>query len=106
MNLTLSRIFLALVGLVACPAASTAIEKPASAAELFGYAKLWDVNIRISEDSYSALTPEGGRGFDRDFPYAEGEVVIAGHDPLKVGLRYKGNSSYSSAGNTNKKSFK
>jgi len=106
MHFTLSIIFLALAGLVACPATSTAIEKPSTAAELFGYTKLWDVEIRISEQNYRTLTPAGGRGFDRDFPYAAGEVVIAGHAPLKVGLRYKGNSSYSSASNTNKKSFK
>jgi len=106
MNLTLSRIVLSLAGLVACPATSTAIEKPSTAAELFGYTKLWDVEIRISEQNYRTLTPAGGRGFDRDFPYAAGEVLIAGHEPLKVGLRYKGNSSYSSASNTNKKSFK
>lgn len=106
MKLTLSTVLLSLAALAAFPCTSTATEKPASAAELFGYAKLWDVEIRISEKGYQALTPEGGRGFDRDFPYAAGEVLIAGHEALKVGLRYKGNSSYSSAGNTNKKSFK
>ena len=72
MNLTLSRIVLSLAGLVACPATSTAIEKPSTAAELFGYTKLWDVEIRISEQNYRTLTPAGGRGFDRDFPVLSG----------------------------------
>jgi len=80
--------------------------RPDTAAELFGYAKIWDVKIHISEEAYRALVPTQGRGFDRDYPYAEGQVEIAGHAPLRVGLRYKGNSSYSSASGTKKKSFK
>lgn len=104
---TLSRTSLALGALfISLPTLSTAVEKPSSAAELFGYTRLWDVQIRISEENYRALAPKQGRGFDRDFPYAEGEVAIAGHAPLKAGLRYKGNSSYSTASNTKKKSFK
>ncbi len=106
MNPNLSIILVSFVALAAFPSSSRALEKPSSAAELFEYSKVWDVEIRISEEGYKALTPEGGRGFDRDFPYATAEVLIAGHDPLKVGLRYKGNSSYSSAGDTKKKSFK
>lgn len=107
MNSCISRIFLVLVpALISWPASSPATEKPSTAAELFGFAKLWDVELRISEKNYRALTPEQGRGFDRDFPYAEGEVSIAGHAPVRAGLRYKGNSSYSSASRTKKKSFK
>ena len=88
------------------PSLPAAGGKPSTAAELFGFAKIWDVEIRISEEAYRALAPTQGRGFDRDYPYAEGQVAIAGHLPLKVGLRYKGNSSYSSASGTKKKSFK
>ncbi len=80
--------------------------KPSTAAELFGYTKIWDVEIRVSEEGYRTLAPPRSRGFGRDYPYAEGQVAIAGHAPLKVGLRYKGNSSYSSASGTKKKSFK
>jgi len=101
------RIFLVLTVLLFSPPPTTLGEdKPATAAELFGYTKLWDVEFRISEKDYRDLAPSQGRGFDRDFTYVEGEVTIAGHGPLKVGLRYKGNSSYSSASNTKKKSFK
>ncbi len=81
-------------------------EKPTTAAELFRFDKVWDVHIRIGEDDHRSLTPQQGPGFDRDFPYVQATVEIAGHASLKVGLRYKGNSSYSSAGGTKKKSFK
>ena len=86
--------------------AVAADEKPANAAELFDYTRLWDVRIHISEDSFRGLEPKQARGFDRDFPYVEATVEIAGHPSLKVALRYKGNSSYSSARDTKKKSFK
>ena len=86
--------------------AVAADEKPANAAELFDYARLWDVRIHISEDSFRSLEPKQARGFDRDFPYVEATVEIGGHPSLKVALRYKGNSSYSSARDTKKKSFK
>ena len=86
--------------------AVAADEKPVNAAELFDYARLWDVRIHISEDSFRGLEPKQVRGFDRDFPYVEATVEIAGHPSLKVALRYKGNSSYSSARDTKKKSFK
>lgn len=92
--------------LLTAPSLPAADGKPDTAAELFGYAKIWNVEIHISEEAYRTLAPTQGRGFDRDYPYAEGQVVIAGHAPLRVGLRYKGNSSYSSASGTKKKSFK
>jgi hypothetical protein len=98
---------LALVVLLLFNRTAPAADKiPATPTELFGYTKIWDVDIRVSGKAYLSLPPTGGRGFDREFPYAEALVSIAGHAPLKVGLRYKGNSSYSSASATKKKSFK
>ncbi|MEC9348277.1 MAG: hypothetical protein VX387_01045 [Planctomycetota bacterium] len=70
------------------PSLPAADGKPSTAAELFGYTKIWDVEIRISEEAYRTLDPPRSRGFGRDYPYAEGQVAIAGHVPLKVGLRY------------------
>ncbi|MFP6631135.1 MAG: hypothetical protein VCD16_00710, partial [Planctomycetota bacterium] len=39
------------------PSLPAAGGKPSTAAELFGFVKIWDVELRISEEAYRTLAP-------------------------------------------------
>ncbi|MDP7585260.1 MAG: CotH kinase family protein, partial [Verrucomicrobiota bacterium] len=79
---------------------------PKMADAFFQDTKVWDVALTVSPENYAALEPAGGRGFDVDFKYVRAGVRIAGQAFKDVGLRYKGNSSFSTARGIPKKSFK
>jgi len=67
--------------------------------------KVWDVALTVSPENYTSLEPKAG-GFGADFEYVRANVAIAGRFFEDVGLRYKGNSSFSTARDIPKKSFK
>ena len=46
--------------LLTTPSLPAADGKPDTAAELFGYAKIWNVEIHISEEAYRTLAPTQG----------------------------------------------
>ncbi len=79
---------------------------PKMAGAFFQDTKVWDVALTVSPENYAALEPVGGRGFDVDFKYVRAGVRIAGQAFKDAGLRYKGNSSFSTARGIPKKSFK
>jgi len=68
--------------------------------------KVWDVELTVLPESYTSLEPKNGKGFGADFNYVRANVSIAGRSFEDVGLRFKGNSSFSTARDIPKKSFK
>ncbi len=74
--------------------------------DFFRDTKVWDISLTLSSNDYDLLEPKGGRGFGADFNYVQANVTISGKLFKNVGLRYKGNSSFSSARSIPKKSFK
>ena len=93
--------FVCVFGCVAAGAAS-----PKTADAFFRDTKVWDVALTVSPENYAALEPERGRGFDVGFKYVRAGVRVAGQAFEDAGLRYKGNSSFSTARGIPKKSFK
>ena len=81
-------------------------DSPKTADAFFRDTTVWDMALTVSPESYAALEPEGGRRFDVDFEYVRAGVRIAGQVFEDAGLRYKGNSSFSTARGIPKKSFK
>jgi len=68
--------------------------------------KVWDVALTVSQEDYALIQPKGRKGFGADFEYVRANVLIGGRFYEEVGLRYKGNSSFSAANRIPKKSFK
>ncbi len=97
-----------IVCLWGCVSGGIAVEavSPKMADAFFQDTKVWDVALTVSPENYAALEPAGGRGFDVDFKYVRAGVRIAGQAFKDAGLRYKGNSSFSTARGIPKKSFK
>jgi len=79
---------------------------PKTAAAFFQDTKVWDVVLTVSPENYAALEPRNSKGFGADFEYVRANVKVAGKALENVGLRYKGNSSFSTARGILKKSFK
>jgi len=79
---------------------------PKTADAFFQDTKVWDVALTVSPENYSALEPGNGRDFGADFEYVRANAIVAGEALQNVGLRYKGNSSFSTARGIPKKSFK
>ena len=77
-----------------------------TADEFFQDTKVWDMALTVSPENYTALEPGNGKGFGGDFEYVRANVILAGEAFENVGLRYKGNSSFSTARGIPKKSFK
>ncbi|MDP6795365.1 MAG: CotH kinase family protein, partial [Verrucomicrobiota bacterium] len=74
--------------------------------DFFQDTKIWGVALTVSPENYTLLEPKSGGGFGVDFEYVRANVAIAGRFFEDVGLRYKGNSSFSTARDIQKKSFK
>ena len=79
---------------------------PKTADAFFQDTKVWDMALTVSPENYVALEPGNGKGFGGDFEYVRANVILAGEAFENVGLRYKGNSSFSTARGIPKKSFK
>ena len=77
-----------------------------TADEFFQDTKVWDMALTVSPENYTAIEPGNGKGFGGDFEYVRANVILAGEAFENVGLRYKGNSSFSTARGIPKKSFK
>lgn len=95
-----------LLWLAPAPRASAAPAAPLTAGEFFEDTSVWEVEIEVTPENYANLEPTDGRDFGADFAYVHGRVRVAGQSFEDVGLRYKGNSSYSTARGIPKKSFK
>ena len=102
------KLFVAFVCIWGCVFSGVATEadSPKTVSDFFQDTKVWDVSLTVPPENYAALEPKGGRGFDVDFKYVRAGVRIAGHSFEDAGLRYKGNSSFSTARGIPKKSFK
>jgi hypothetical protein len=105
-------------------------------ADVFGPDKLWPIHLKLDAKEYAALDPKGGFGFGfffpkkdepkkeekkkdpdaRDthknkafgieFPWAKGDIELAGTLVKEVGIRYKGNSTYQMSTGGLKRPFK
>ncbi len=98
-----------LASILATVADAGAQERAKDQAAFFGLDKLWDVRLTVSEKDWKALFPTRmARGISRrgTFPYVPARAVVAGHAIQKVGLRFKGNSTYSFSMGTLKRPFK
>jgi len=99
--------FKLLTGLVClCGGVSVDAVSPETADTFFQDTKVWNIALTVSSENYAALEPGNGKGFGADFEYVRANVVVAGESLENVGLRYKGNSSFSTARGILKKSFK
>ena len=99
--------FKLLAGLV-CLWGGVAVEAVSlkTADAFFQDTKVWDMALTVSPENYAALEPGNGKGFGGDFEYVRANAILAGEALENVGLRYKGNSSFSTARGIPKKSFK
>ena len=79
-----------------------ASSQPSSPAAFFEDTRIWDLRLTVSPGDHDRLDPGRGRGFE----YVPATVTLAGQVLERVGLRYKGNSSFSTARGIPKKSFK
>ncbi|MFT6562855.1 MAG: spore coat protein CotH, partial [Limisphaerales bacterium] len=104
----LFKILARIVCLWGCVSGGIAVEavSPKTAAAFFQDTKVWDVVLTVSPENYAALEPRNTRGFGADFEYVRANATVAGKALENVGLRYKGNSSFSTARGIPKKSFK
>ena len=81
-------------------------------AGFFGLERIWDVHLELEEADWTAMFPEEGverRSMLRmfpSFPYKSGRVTIGDHKLEKVGVRFKGNSTFATTAGTLKRSFK
>ena len=102
------KLFGAFVCIWGCVPGGVAVEpvSPKTADAFFQDTKVWDVALTVSPENYAALEPRNGRGFGADFEYVRANATVAGKALENVGLRYKGNSSFSTARGIPKKSFK
>lgn len=104
--------------------------KPPAGADVFGPDKVWQFHLTLTAAEYAAMQPAGGGGFpgfgqpqpkvekkpgDREthrnafnmeLPWAVASISAEGKTIEKVGLRYKGNSTYLSTNRGLKRSFK
>ena len=104
------------------------------AASLFGFDKVIDVHLKMTQENWDKaqpparqggpMMPPGGNGggqrvvivgggpgnapgkFGFEFEYVHGDVEISGKAFKDAGIRYKGNSSYASSQNSLKRPFK
>lgn len=118
------------------PVATAAPEEPKkvlAGADVFGHDKVWQFHLSLTAKEYDAMQPApGGFGFPKgpnpppkvepkpgevkrethrsafgtEFPWAEASLSADGFTLEKVGLRYKGNSTYLSTARSLKRSFK
>lgn len=102
--------------------------KAPAGADVFGPDKVWQFHLSLTAEEYAAMQPAQGGGFgfppppkvekkpgDREthrsafnmeFPWAVAAFTADGKTIDKVGLRYKGNSTYLSTNRGLKRSFK
>src|SRR5262245_38713691 len=110
------------------PTSETAADKKAPPGErVFGVGKVVPFHLTMSEKQFAALAPAGGgkggfgpgfgqprkqpenthrNTFGVDFPWAKGDVTFDGKTFKDVGVRYKGNYSFSATARSLKKSLK
>lgn len=105
-------------------------EKPPAGADVFGHEKVWQFHLTLTAAEYQAMQPAqaafpgfgqppapkvdkkpGDRethrsAFNLEFPWAVASLTADGKTIEKVGLRYKGNSTYLSTSRGLKRSFK
>ena len=81
-------------------------------AGFFGLERIWDIHLELEKADWTAMFPEEGverRSMLRmfpSFPYKSGRVTIGDHKLEKVGVRFKGNSTFATTAGTLKRSFK
>lgn len=106
-------------------------KKPAAGADVFGHEKVWQFHLSLTAAEYSAMQPTGGFGFPgappapkvepkpgeprrethrsafgMEFPWVEASLTVDDKTLPKVGLRYKGNSTYMASSRNLKRSLK
>tara|TARA_B100001250_G_scaffold104433_1_gene88075 strand:- start:8402 stop:9823 length:1422 start_codon:yes stop_codon:yes gene_type:complete len=79
---------------------------PKTSRIFFKDTKVWDIEITVPLKQHKMLQPKAKQGYGMNFNYVRANINIAGQNFADIGLRYKGNSSFSSARDIPKKSFK
>jgi hypothetical protein len=122
---------LGVAGVGALPVGGQQPEKPAAGADVFGHDKVWQFHLTLSAAEYAAMQPAPGMfpggpmpppkvepkpgepkrdahrsAFGIEFPWAVASLTTDGKTIEKVGLRYKGNSTYVRASRNLKRSLK
>ena len=116
------------------PKKPNAPEKAAKGDDVFGHERVWQFHLVLTPAEFAALQPAGGGGFPgfpgapmppkvepkpgepkRDthrsafgveFPWVQASLIAEGKTLEKVGLRYKGNSTYMATARSLKRSLK
>jgi spore coat protein CotH len=125
---------LGVAGVGALPVVGQQPEKPAAGADVFGHDKVWQFHLTLTVAEYAAMQPSPGMlpgfpggpmpppkvepkpgeptrdmhrsAFGIEFPWAVASLSTDGKTIEKVGLRYKGNSTYVRASRNLKRSLK
>lgn len=125
---------LGVAGVGASPVVGQQSEKPAAGADVFGHDKVWLFHLTLTVAEYEAMQPSPGRfpgspgrpmlrpkvepkpgdpkrevhrsAFSIEFPWAVASLTTDGETIEKIGLRYKGNSTYVRASRNLKRSLK
>jgi hypothetical protein len=125
---------LGVAGVGALPVVGQQPEKPAAGADLFGHDKVWQFHLTLTAAEYAAMQPGPGMfpgfpggpmpppkvepkpgepkrdayrsAFSIEFPWAVASLTTDGKTIEKVGLHYKGNSTYVRASRNLKRSLK
>ncbi|MEO2023677.1 MAG: CotH kinase family protein [Pirellulaceae bacterium] len=87
-------VFTGSVGAAPVEAAST-VEQEAYWQQVYSGQRILEIELRLTSQAWDAMQPTGGgRGDGTRFPYASGTLTIDGQKLDRVGMRFKGNSSY------------
>jgi hypothetical protein len=109
---------LGVAGVGALPVGGQQPGTPAAGADVFGHNKMWQFHLTLTAAEYAAMQPAPGTfpggpkrdahrsAFGIEFPWAVASLTTDGKTIEKVGLRYKGNSTYVRASRNLKRSLK
>ena len=83
---------------------------PTDQASFFGLHRSWDIHLTVTTEALAAMYPKGsarmGLSQRGRFKYVQGSIEIGGKKFAKIGLRFKGNSTFWSTSGSLKRSYK
>ena len=84
---------------------------PTSQDDFFGLDKLWTIHLTVEKGNWTQMFPIRGERqsmlrMNGTFPYHKGNLEIGATGLEDIGVRFKGNSSFSATNGTLKRSFK
>jgi len=74
---------------------ASTVEQEAYWQQVYSGRRILEIELKLSSKAWDEMQPAGGgRGDGTHFPYASGTLTIDGTRLERVGMRFKGNSSY------------